>query len=394
MTGFAAMAENPQKILVVDDTIANIQILNEIFQDEYQIFFATSGSTGIEVAQREFPDIILLDVMMPEMDGYETCRILKSDPATSPIPVIFVTAMGEEEDETRGLDAGAIDYITKPISPPIVKARVRNHLELKLGRDLLEKVGRELAGKNAILEKERVLAYRLLDKILPESIILPGFSTAVFFRPSADIGGDFFDGWLDGDRAHFLVGDISGHSISAALFMAVCKGLFLTIGKGKSDPAEIIAEANRTLIKMLSESGMYLTLIYLVCDRGKQTLKAASAGHNPAYIYNSSAMARIEATGPPIGWDMDDVWTVSEYQISAGDKILLYTDGLTEVKNSAELYCPDEIFTRLDATMTAKEMLEKIFSEADSFCGGAFDDDLTIFAISVDPDRDDDGANI
>lgn len=119
------MKENPQKILIIDDTIANIQILNEIFYEEYQIFFATSGRAGIEVAQREFPDIILLDVMMPEMDGYETCSILKSDPATGSIPVIFVTAMGEEEDETSGLEAGAIDYITKPISPPIVRARVK-----------------------------------------------------------------------------------------------------------------------------------------------------------------------------------------------------------------------------------------------------------------------------
>ena len=386
------MKENPQKILIIDDTIANIQILNEIFHEEYQIFFATSGVAGIKVAQSEFPDIILLDVMMPEMDGYETCSILKSDPATGSIPVIFVTAMGEEEDETSGLEAGAIDYITKPISPPIVRARVKNHLELKYGRDMLEKVGRELSGKNATLEKERILAHRLLEKILPERINLPGFSTAVFFKPSDEIGGDFFDGWLDNDNAHFLIGDISGHSISAALCMAVCKGLFMTIGNGKSDPAEIIAEANRTLVKMLSESGMYLTLIYLVFDRNSRTLKAASAGHNPAYLYNSTSMLQIDATGPPIGWDMDDSWTVSEHLLSKGDKILLYTDGLIEVKNSAGDFCSEDIFSEVDSSFTVEEMLNKVLGSANSFCSGAFDDDLTIFAISMDSDNKGDGA--
>ncbi len=386
------MQERQFKILIIDDTVANIQILNEIFQLEYEIFFATSGSAGIEIARREQPDIILLDIMMPDMDGYETCSLLKADPATESIPVVFVTAMGEEEDETKGLEIGAIDYLTKPISPPIVKARIKNHLELKHGRDMLLNIGKELMAKNATLEKERILAHRLLEKILPEQINLPGFSTAVYFRPSDEIGGDFFDGWLDGDKAHFLVGDISGHSISAALFMAVCKGLFMTIGNGKSDPAEIIAEANRTLVKMLSDSGMYLTMIYLVYDKCSQRLKVASAGHNPAYLYNSSSMIQMDATGPPLGWDLADSWGVAEYQLAAGDKILLYTDGLIEVKNAEGSYCSEEIFSEVDASFTVEAMLEKVFNLADSFCGGAFEDDLTIFAISLDAQQQSDGA--
>jgi phosphoserine phosphatase RsbU/P len=385
--------QNLQKILIIDDTVANIQILNEIFHQGYKVFFATSGAAGIEIARRELPDIILLDIMMPEMDGYETCSALKSDPATDSIPVIFVTAMGEEDDETKGLEAGAIDYITKPISPAIVKARVKNHLELKQGRDMLQQVGRELAVKNAILERERVLAHRLLEKILPDRLNIPGFSTAVFFRPSDEIGGDFFDGWIDGDTAHFLIGDISGHSISAALFMAVCKGLFMTIGKEMSDPSEIIAAANRTLVRMLSESGMYLTMIYLVCDRKSCILKVASAGHNPAYLYSSSATVSIDATGPPIGWDIDDSWTVSEYRLSTGDKILLYTDGLIEIRNPEGDYFHEDIFSGVDSSLTVREILDKVFNVADSYCNGIFEDDLTIFGISFDAGQQDDGVS-
>ncbi|HYY15552.1 MAG TPA: diguanylate cyclase, partial [Gammaproteobacteria bacterium] len=137
-----------QKILVIDDTPANIQILHAVLRNAHTIFFATSGRDGIGMAQREAPDLILLDIMMPEMDGYEVCAELKSDPRTSQIPVIFITAMGSEEDEAKGLACGAVDYITKPISPPIVQARVRSHLELKRHRDALEELTHELEKKN------------------------------------------------------------------------------------------------------------------------------------------------------------------------------------------------------------------------------------------------------
>jgi diguanylate cyclase (GGDEF)-like protein len=141
------------KVLIIDDTTANIEILYKILHGEYDVFFAKNGPDGIKVVQREMPDLILLDIMMPGMDGYQVCIHLKADPLTASIPVIFITAMGSEEDETKGLDCGAIDYLTKPISPPIVRARVRNHLELKRNRDTLEALGRELVNKNLELKK-------------------------------------------------------------------------------------------------------------------------------------------------------------------------------------------------------------------------------------------------
>lgn len=126
-----------QTILIIDDTPVNIRILSELLVDNYEILFSTSGIDGLQRAQADRPDLILLDIMMPGMDGYEVCRRLKADPATEQIPVIFVTALGQEADEAKGLQIGAIDYITKPISPPIVKARVQNHLKLKRYQDML-----------------------------------------------------------------------------------------------------------------------------------------------------------------------------------------------------------------------------------------------------------------
>jgi len=127
-----------QTVLIVDDTPANIEILSEVLDNAYEVLFATNGQDALNIAFDQNPDLILLDVMMPEMDGYEVCTRLKQDPRTRGIPVIFVTALDQEGDETKGLQLGAIDYFTKPIQPPIVQARVRNHLELKRYRDFLE----------------------------------------------------------------------------------------------------------------------------------------------------------------------------------------------------------------------------------------------------------------
>ncbi len=120
-----------QTILIVDDLPENIDVLNSILKDQYQVKVALNGERALKIVRGDSPpDIILLDIMMPGMDGYEVCRQLKADYATRNIPVIFVTAKGEVEDETKGLKVGAVDYITKPVSPPVVKARVRTHLAL------------------------------------------------------------------------------------------------------------------------------------------------------------------------------------------------------------------------------------------------------------------------
>jgi putative two-component system response regulator len=137
---------NQPLILAVDDEASNLQLLRHILQEQYRLLFAKDGPRALELARQEQPQLILLDVMMPGMTGYEACRLLKADPATAAIPVIFVTALSESSDEVVGFDAGAVDYITKPVSPPIVRARVRTHLSLvnieELKRTRLEIVQR------------------------------------------------------------------------------------------------------------------------------------------------------------------------------------------------------------------------------------------------------------
>ena len=126
-----------QKVLIVDDAPSDVKVLKEVLRREHQVFFATCGDEALQVALARHPDLILLDVFMPGMDGHEVCRRLKRDPETRDIPVIFVTGMVEEEDESVGFALGAVDFITKPFRPELVRMRVRNHLELKRQRDVL-----------------------------------------------------------------------------------------------------------------------------------------------------------------------------------------------------------------------------------------------------------------
>ncbi|MEQ9330146.1 PleD family two-component system response regulator [Thalassobaculum sp.] len=152
----------PPKILIVDDDPANIDLLAAILEEDGEILFATSGNAALAMAESERPDIVLLDVVMPDLDGYEVCRRLKDNPATAQIPVVFITALDQETDEEAGLAAGAVDYVAKPISAPITRARVRTHMELKRHRDHLAELA-YLDGLTGVANRRRFDEYAELE---------------------------------------------------------------------------------------------------------------------------------------------------------------------------------------------------------------------------------------
>ncbi|MCX7201793.1 MAG: two-component system response regulator [Burkholderiales bacterium] len=152
-------------VLVVDDTVANLMLMNDLLQPFYTVKVASSGARALKIASSSPPpDLVLLDIMMPEMDGYEVCRQLKSNPATRDMPVIFLTAKAEISDEQMGFELGAVDYIPKPISPPVVLARVKTHLTLKSSADFLK-------DKNVFLEQEVARRTEQLQEIQDVAIL-------------------------------------------------------------------------------------------------------------------------------------------------------------------------------------------------------------------------------
>src|SRR5215467_2342676 len=199
-------AAEKKVLLVVDDDAENIHVVHSILKDTYKIRVAMNGAKALDLARVEpAPDLILLDVMMPDMDGYEVCSRLKADQATGDIPVIFLTGKTEVADETRGFEVGAVDYIHKPFPPPIVTARVRNHLML---REAHEIVARQLSTMNSELEMARQVQLSILPSEIPH---LPGLEIAARYLPMSSVAGDFYD-FLVPDDQHvgILVADVSG----------------------------------------------------------------------------------------------------------------------------------------------------------------------------------------
>lgn len=153
------MEDKKQTILIVDDEPGNIEILSETLGGDYEILFAVSGKEALQIAIRHMPDMIILDIVMPVMSGYEVLQNLKQNPSLKEIPVVFITALDQEDQETRGLALGAVDYISKPFNPAIVKLRVRTQLELKLQRDILIQRNEEL--------QKTLLKVKTLSGLLP-----------------------------------------------------------------------------------------------------------------------------------------------------------------------------------------------------------------------------------
>jgi putative two-component system response regulator len=154
-----ASLNEKSRVLIVDDEPGNIKILSNVLAGDYALSVATSGAQALKIAQVQLPDIVLLDMVMPEMDGIQVCEALKASEATRDIPVIFVTSMSDTANEERGLESGAVDYISKPISPPIVKARVKIHIQNYLSKRFLENL---LSSKDATLDSAKKEAQSLL----------------------------------------------------------------------------------------------------------------------------------------------------------------------------------------------------------------------------------------
>src|SRR5215472_11475659 len=213
------MTQSPEKrlLLLVDDDSENIRIVHSILKDRYKIRVAMSAAKALDLAKVEpLPDLILLDVMMPQMNGYEVCGCLKADHRTRDIPVIFLTGKTGVADETRGFEAGAVDYIHKPFSPPIVSARVRTHLML---RDAHETVARQLLAINSELEMARQIQLSILPRQTPQ---LPGLAIEARYIPMSSVAGDFYD-FLVIDEKHLgiLIADVSGHGLASALIASM-----------------------------------------------------------------------------------------------------------------------------------------------------------------------------
>jgi putative two-component system response regulator len=188
-------ADRP-RILIVDDEPANLKVMREVLGNQYRMSFAKSGDAALALLEKDLPQLILLDIMMPDMNGFEVCKLVKSNPITSHIPIIFVTALGDESDEFKGFELGAVDYITKPISPAIVRARVKTHLSLVQAEqlkqahvDLVQRLGRAAEYKDTDTG-EHIVRMSQYSKVLALALGMPEHQAELLRQaaPMHDVG--------------------------------------------------------------------------------------------------------------------------------------------------------------------------------------------------------------
>jgi serine phosphatase RsbU (regulator of sigma subunit) len=322
-------AEEKKVVLVVDDAPANIQVVQSILKDDYRIRIATNGAKALELAKSlPAPDLVLLDVMMPEMDGYEVCRRLKEIPETRDIPVIFLTGKTEAGDETHGLEIGAVDYIHKPFSPAIVKARVKTHLVLC---EMREQLARQLKKINHELEMAREIQQSILPRQIPQ---IEGLEIAARYLPMTTVAGDFYDFLnVDEKRVGVLVADVSGHGPAAALIASMLRIALATQIENAAEPDKVLSGLNQELCGKLGH--FFVTAAYVFVDTEKCVLRYAGAGHPPLLQWRrSSASAReVEENGLFLGQFPEETYVAMQMPLEAGDRSVLYTDGVSECRN-------------------------------------------------------------
>ena len=395
-------------VMIVDDAPENLTIMNGLLKDAYRTKVANSGERALKLAAAQpKPDLVLLDIMMPEMDGYEVCRRLKADAATREIPVIFLTAKTQVEDEKQGFEVGCVDYITKPISPPIVLARVRTHLALKAAADFLRDKNDYLAAEVARrvreleaetrarqkLETELDIARRIQMDMLPDggSRNPELYDLAARMVPARAVGGDLYDHFHLGGKLYFLVGDVSGKGVPAALFMVRAKTLFATVARHEIDLGGVLAEVNRGLCAD-NEAAMFATLLAGTIDLDTGELRCAVGGHEPPILIPASGeAARIVPVdgGPALGLHPEAAFPTIPCTLQPGDALVLYTDGVTEAEAEQGGFFTGERLLELfsDARkISAAAIADRVLGAVREFAGKApQSDDITVLALRYRP---------
>ena len=328
------------------------------------------------------PDLILLDIMMPGIDGFEVCRRLKDNPDTANIPVIFLSALTETKDKVQGLQLGAVDYVSKPFQPDEVIARVNTHLTI-------HRLKREVEQKKDDLEDELKAASdvqrRLLPKKLPE---ISDLKLAVHYETSLYAGGDYYDiAKIADNQWGFLVADAEGHSAPAAVMMAMTCALFRSYPEPPADPGQLIYFLNQHLCKVADPS--FVTALYVVCDAGNRRLKISRAGHPPPMIYRAAEKKAIEFKCGgvfPLGIDPYEQVPVADAELQPGDRILMYTDGITErFSIDGETYGEERLLRQLEGgeDLQPEELLAAIMKDVDDFANGRPADDDQALLLGI-----------
>lgn len=371
------------RVLLVDDAKANLDILVEGLKSDHKLSLALNGEMALQIAARTPPDLVLLDIVMPGLDGYEVCRRLRQMPETAEVPIMFLSSLEEVQNKTRGFEAGANDYLTKPFEMLEVKARVRSLLKAKAYSD---------AVKEQIASELRV-AREIQMGMMPHDFAgmeqAYGVEFGAVLEPAREVGGDLY-GVCAAARERLVVflGDVSGKGIPASMFMVRAISLARLLAREIAEPERILARLNDELA-VDNPSGMFVTFLCGVFDPGSGRLTLANAGHcRPVLLRTGEAPSwAVKNLGTALGFESGLEFERTEMTLREGDALIFYTDGVSEAFNPQdECYGNDRLLA--DAGVFAGQspaaITAGLLQKVRAFAGTApQSDDIAILALRV-----------
>lgn len=370
-------------VLIVDDSRMNRMVLSKSLSREgYELAEAGSADAALKILGYRKPELILLDVVMPEMSGFDLCRLLKQQSSTREIPIIFITSLDSTEDKIKGFELGAIDFITKPFNTAEILARVRTQVTLRqMYRTILE-TNRRIAKD---LETARQIQRNLLPKQSEEFAGDVSFEYA--YIPCDELGGDFFDMYqIDDTCILFYIIDVSGHGVASSLITIFTKIFFSIRSKSEHDPGHLLEMFNQQFFReRLTEK--YITVFLGMLDLERNLLTWSSAGQSVAPIlYTSEHEEVLSLHSFPIGLLENVGYTDAVCEFKPGTSLLMYSDGVTDIRLRDGVSIFEEesllhyVHTHKDSDNLS--MVSSLLAYINQCANNdAFHDDITIFLL-------------
>jgi len=371
------------RVLLVDDAKANLDILVEGLKADHKLSLAFNGEMALQVAARTPPDLVLLDIVMPGLDGYEVCRRLRQMPETADVPIMFLSSLEEVKNKTRGFEAGANDYLTKPFEMLEVKARVKSLLKAKAYSDAVkEQIASELR-----VAREIQMGMLPHDFMAVEQAYHVGFGAVL--EPAREVGGDLYGVCAAGpERLVVFLGDVSGKGIPASMFMVRAISLARLLSREIAEPERILTRLNDELAAD-NPSGMFVTFLCGAYEPTSGRLALANAGHCRPVLLPAGEAPRwaVRNLGTALGFEPGLEFERTELTLRKGDTLVCYTDGVSEAFNpQEECYGTDRLLADagLFAGQSALAITAGLLQKVRAFAGTApQSDDIAILTLRV-----------
>lgn len=380
----------PPKILIVDDVPLNVSLLEQLLEElGYQTVSAANGQEALAVVGTAQPDLVLLDLMMPVMDGFQVLARLKSSKTTRELPVIVISALDDLPSIVRAISSGAEDHLPKPFEPVLLEARISASLKKKKLHDL------EILYRKA-LEREMEIGREIQASFLPMRLPpLPGWEMGARFHAQRQVAGDFYDAFLlpNSGRLCLIIGDVSGKGIGAALYMTLFRTLLrvLILQADATSPVDdggnliqSVRFTNDYVGRTHGQANMFASLFAGLLDVTTGALTYVNAGHNPPLVLGQACVRQsLARTGTVVGVN-DSPVHAAQVELAPGETLFMYTDGVTEAFNAQSQDYGEARLEEIAARPadSVKTLLDRVEADVFEFMGAAKQaDDITLLAI-------------